>query len=223
MNKYRIDEQKTNNQSLLVCQQKVLPLPTNENTVGMFRGCVLSSVPRGRKNPLWTGLAVRLSLTLEATGAPQSRIAIAAGVAQPVISRTKAGLATPAIDTVERLAAALGVPPGWLAFGDEGTEPFRQRRPRSPVPMDPPTPDPNRREPAGMYKPVGERCKQAREARSLSLRAVAKAAGISAQSLLLTEAGETVPLVSTCEALAVALDVSPCWLAYGYGQGIEDS
>lgn len=66
-------------------------------------------------------------------------------------------------------------------------------------------------------------CQQACEARSLSLRAVAKAAGISAQSLLLTEAGETVPLVSTCEALAVALDVSPCWLAYGYGASIDQN
>lgn len=89
--------------------------------------------------------------------------------------------------------------------------------------MDPPTPVPDRREPAGLYKAVGERCKQAREARSLSLRAVAKAAGISAQSLLLTESGETVPLVSTCEALAVALDVSPCWLAYGYGASIDEN
>jgi len=29
------------------------------------------------------------------------------------------------LSTIERLAAALGVPPGWLAYGYEGSEPFR--------------------------------------------------------------------------------------------------
>lgn len=222
MNKYGIDEFKTNNQLHIGCQQKVSTLGESRITVAFVRGCVLSGVPRGRKNPLCTTLSVRLSLTIEAARTPQTRVAAAAGIAQPVISRTMAGLSTPAIDTVERIAAALGVPPGWLAYGDEGTEPFRQRRPRSPVPMDPPVPEPAQREPAGLYKGVGERCKQARTARGLSLRAVAKAAGISAQSLLLTEAGETVPLVSTCEALAGALLVSPVWLAYGYGVGVEE-
>lgn len=128
----------------------------------------------------------------------------------------------PKIDTVERVAAALGIPPGWLAYGDEGTETFQQRRPRSPVPMDPPVPEPGQREAAGLYRALGARCKQAREHRGLSLRALARQAGISAQSLLLTEAGETVPLVSTCEALAGALFVSPVWLAYGYGVGVEE-
>lgn len=178
-------------------------------------------VAQGIKNPLWTGLPRRLSLVRETAGLFRRDLSRAAQCGDAVVAAVERGTNVPRVDTVERLASALGVPPGWLAFGDEGTEPFRQRRPRSPVPMDPPTPEPNRREPAGLYKAVGERCKQAREARALSLRAVAKAAGISAQSLLLTEAGETVPLVSTCEALAVALDVSPCWLAYGYGASVE--
>lgn len=68
---------------------------------------------------------------------------------------------------------------------------------------------------------MGARARKAREFRGLTLRAAARQAGLSAQSLLVTEAGETVPLVSTCEALAGALFVSPVWLAYGYGQGIE--
>ena len=191
-------------------------------TDAMHRRSVVNSVPRGSKNPLWVGLPIRLSQMRAQARVPQRALADMADRSNANISLTESGKSIPAVDTVERLAAALGIPPGWLAYGDEGTEPFRQRRPRSPVPLDPPVPEPGKREPAGLYKGVGERCKQARDARGLSLRAVAKAAGISAQSLLLTEAGETVPLVSTCEALAVSLDVSPCWLAYGYGQGIED-
>ena len=177
---------------------------------------------QGVKNPLWYGLPLRLSSLRETARVFRRDLSRLAGLADTAVSAVERSAQTPGIDNVERLAAALGIPPGWLAYGDEGTEPFRQRRPRSPVPLDPPVPEPGKREPAGLYKGVGERCKQARDARGLSLRAVAKAAGISAQSLLLTEAGETVPLVSTCEALAVSLDVSPCWLAYGYGQGIED-
>ena len=90
-----------------------------------------------------------------------------------------------------------------------------------PVPMDPPTltlGSASHRAPTLQWASDAS----ARISRSLSIRGVAKAAGISAQSLLLTEAGETVPLVSTCEALAVALDVSPVWLAYGYGVGVEE-
>jgi transcriptional regulator with XRE-family HTH domain len=180
-------------------------------------------VAQGIKNPLWTGLTRRLSLVRETAGLFRRDLSRAAYCGDAVVAAIERGTNVPKVDTVERLAAALGIPPGWLAYGDEGTEPFRQRRPRSPVPLDPPVPEPGKREPAGLYKAVGERCKHARDARGLSLRAVAKAAGISAQSLLLTEAGETVPLVSTCEALAVSLDVSPCWLAYGYGVGVESN
>lgn len=183
---------------------------------------VATVVPRGLKNPVWLGLSRRFAAVIELGGVNKLQLAGLSQLNYATVWRLEEGSVGVRIDTVERLAAALGIPPGWLAYGDEGTEPFRQRRPRSPVPLDPPVPEPGKREPAGLYKGVGERCKQARDARGLSLRAVAKAAGISAQSLLLTEAGETVPLVSTCEALAVSLDVSPCWLAYGYGSGIED-
>lgn len=144
-----------------------------------------------------------------------------AGFARGSLTRVEDGHSKPAIDTIERIASALGVDPGWLAYGDEGTEELRQRRPRPVWPMDPPAPKPGNREPVLLCKGMGVRCKQAREHRGLSLRAFARQAGISAQSLLLTEAGETMPLVSTCEALAGALFVSPVWLAYEYGVGVE--
>lgn len=50
------------------------------------------------------------------------------------------------------------------------------------------------------------------------MRELALAAGVSGQTVSITEAGGTVPLVSNCEALAVALDVSPGWLAFGVGE-----
>lgn len=207
---------------IMECQlKKVFPterVHTSISSVAVLRDVVT----RGKKNPLWLGLTTRVQTARTDAGLHRLALEQLVGFSRGSLTRIEEGHSKPAIDTVERIAMALGVSPGWLAYGDEGTEPFRQRRARSPVPMDPPTPDPGKREPSGAYLAVGERCKRARISRSLSIRGVAKAAGISAQSLLLTEAGETVPLVSTCEALAVALDVSPVWLAYGYGVGVEE-
>lgn len=205
------------------CQLKKVSATQSGQTSIPAVAVLVGTVTRGRKNPLWFGFTTRIQAARSDAGLHRLALEQLAGFARGSLTRLEEGHSKPALDTVERIAQALGVSPGWLAYGDEGTEPFRQRRPRSPVPLDPPVPEPGKREPAGLYQGVGERCKQAREARGLSLRAVAKAAGISAQSLLLTEAGETVPLVSTCEALAVSLDVSPCWLAYGYGVGVEDN
>lgn len=204
------------------CQLKKVSATQSGQTSHSAVAVLVGTVTRGRKNPLWFGLTSRIQAARSAAGLHRLALEQLAGFARGSLTRLEEGHSKPALDTVERIAQALGVSPGWLAYGDEGTEPFRQRRTRSPVPLDPPVPEPGKREPSGLYKPVGERCKLAREARGLSLRAVAKAAGISAQSLLLTEAGETVPLVSTCEALAVSLDVSPCWLAYGYGVGVKE-
>jgi transcriptional regulator with XRE-family HTH domain len=57
--------------------------------------------------------------------------------------------------------------------------------------------------------------------KGLTLRAVASAAGVSPQSILLIEKGESEPRISTVEEIAVALDVAPGWLAYGEGEGPE--
>ena len=179
-------------------------------------------VVQGHKEPLYAALPLRMRRLRKAASLTPNALGVLVGWTSAPIVKIEEAARIPAVDTVERLAAALGVSPGWLAYGDEGTETFQQRRPRSPVPMDPPVPEPGQRESAGLYREMGARCKRAREHRGLSLRALARQAGISAQSLLLTEAGETVPLVSTCEALAGALFVSPVWLAYGYGVGVEE-
>ena len=138
------------------------------------------------------------------------------------MTRIENGLTIPAVDTLEKIAAAIGVAPMWLAYGYEGVDRFRQRRA---LPVDEsgvPQFEPDARATRELHLGIAKRASLARQIRGYSLRAIARAAGLSAQSLLMTEAGETIPLVSTCEALAVALDVAPSWLAFGVGVGPEE-
>lgn len=104
----------------------------------------------------------------------------------------------PRLDTVERLADALRVSPGWLAYGIEGewtaSETLRCSQ-------------------------VGTRLREAREAAGLSMNAVGRLAGSSAAAVLGVERGVK-PALDTLEALATALGVSPSWLAFGLGDRV---
>lgn len=62
---------------------------------------------------------------------------------------------------------------------------------------------------------IGERLREARLERGLSVRALSEAAGVSKSAISSIETGEHDPSCTTVERLARALDVSPCWLAYG--------
>jgi DNA-binding XRE family transcriptional regulator len=104
----------------------------------------------------------------------------------------------PGVDIVEKLAAALNLLPCFLAYGidapvAEGYTPGSER--------------------------VGDRLRQAREARGLSKNALGKSSGTTGQTVRNIETGQTLPSVATAEQLAKALGVSPCWLAYGQGEG----
>lgn len=150
-----------------------------------------------------------------------SEVGLAVGLSRQTCAYIETASRVPGIDTVEKIASSLGVSPCWLAYGSEGTEQFQQKRPRSldnDVSAcgagDDGQPEPFR----GRYKGAGERCKALREARGLSLRQLAEAAGISVQTVANTEAGSTVPKVDNVERLAVALDCAPCWLAFGVGK-----
>ena len=123
------------------------------------------------------------------------------------------GSQVPGIDIVEKLAAGLGLPPGWLAFGNEADLPFRQKQ--IALKYDEPEPQPGIGLFRARYETCGERLRQAREQSGHSLRAIAEAAGVSFQAVQYTESGLTAPRVDTIEAIAVALDVPPGWLAYG--------
>lgn len=177
-------------------------------------------MPQGIKNPLWFGLPDRLLRLRCDADLGQQQLAALAGCSSPLVSLTENGHSTPAADTVERLALALGVSPAWLAFGHEAEHPFRQRRPRPPIPPTDPTPQPAKAPvvSATLHLGLAKRLRAARDVRTMSMRQLANAAGVSAQSVMMTEAGNTIPKVSTCERLAQALDVAPGWLAYGLGE-----
>ena len=148
-------------------------------------------VVQGHKRPLHEGLPQRLRWVRKKSGLTQS--ALGQLIQWGSTSALEEGGQRPAIDTVERLASVLGVDASWLAYGDEANVAFRQRQPRAVLPPDPPEPTPGRREPQGRWRGVSERLRAAREAKGLSLRAVAAAAEISPQALSMAEAGRVTP------------------------------
>lgn len=179
-------------------------------------------MPKGVKNPLNWGVGDRLRRLGEENNLTQTRIGELAGVSHNAISQIERAARSPRLDIVERLATALGVSPAWLAFGEQGHLRFRQRHPRPVLPSELPPVSPAIREPLRLCQGIGDRLRQARHARGLSTRALSEPAGVSHQTVLHIEDGETIPLLTSCERLAVALDVSPGWLAFGEGEGLED-
>lgn len=183
------------------------------NTVGVCGG-----VARGRKNPLWQGLADRLKRLRDHAGLTQAEVGKAAGCGGSVIHFIEAGR-RPGVDTLARIAAALDVPACWLAFGADGDEPFREKVPRPEPPPEAP--------PAKLTDALGVvvteglagRLATARLAARLSMRELGRQAALSVNAISLLESGRGVPRVDSCEALARALNVAPCWLAYGVGRG----
>jgi transcriptional regulator with XRE-family HTH domain len=125
----------------------------------------------------------------------------------------------PRIDTIERLACALGVPASWLAFGEQAGQPFRKRRPSPVLPPAAPEPVPEGLPYEGLHAGMAERLRSTREALGMSLRELSGPAQVSFEQIRKCEAGLTIARVDTCERLALALDVAPGWLAYGVGQG----
>lgn len=138
------------------------------------------------------------------------------------VSRLESGEITPRIDTIEKIAASIGVSPCWLAYGDDGSGPFRQKISRVgdqlagkragqlPAPAGPqPYED--------LAKGCGGRLADLRKSAGLSLRELAQQCGISFETIRNIEAGTSVPKVDSIFQIAVALDCAPCWLAYGIG------
>lgn len=63
-------------------------------------------------------LGARLREAREAASVTQTSLAEAAGISRPAVSQFESGLKRPELETVERLAFALDVRAGWLAFGE---------------------------------------------------------------------------------------------------------
>lgn len=150
---------------------------------------------RGRRNPLHHGLAKRLRAARRAVGESPHGLSVAAGVASPVASSIEDG-AIPRLDIVEKLARVLKISPCGLAYNVAA--PFLES-----VDL--------------QCARVGQRLQQVRMAQGLSRKALARSASSTDTTIRLTEEGATMPSVGTVEALAKALGIDPCWLAYGHG------
>lgn len=151
-------------------------------------------VVRGRKNPLYFGLARRLAAAREAAGIARQPLSQLAGVGKATVQRLEAESSIPSVETLERIADALQLSPCWLAFGEE--QPFTATAELR-------------------CAAIGARLRQAREALGLSRHALGKAAGTTGTTVQTIEDGLSMPGLDIVEQLAKALRVTPCWLAYG--------
>lgn len=184
-----------------------------------FTDGVSSAVTSGRKNPLWFGVSKRLARVREQAGLSMLGASKLAGLTASGWRYIEIDERVPLINTVEKIALSLGVAPCWLAFGEDGDSPFQQKIPRLGMePSTDPVPAPQVAE-ASAYLGLGQRLKTARKAKAVSMRELARQVGLSVNAVSLLEAGTGIPRVDNCEALALALDVAPCWLAFGVGRG----
>lgn len=177
---------------------------------------------RGHKNPLYLAISKRLLKLRRTHDLGQREIARSGLVPQVTLGQVERGVSVGRIDTIEKIAASIGVSPCWLAYGDDGSGPFRQKISRVgdqlagkragqlPAPAGPqPYED--------LAKGCGGRLADLRKSAGLSLRELAEQCGISFETIRNIEAGTSVPKVDSIFQIAVALDCAPCWLAYGIG------
>lgn len=157
-----------------------------------------SGVVRGKKNPLHFGFPRRLKRARKGLGL--SRFAAtnkAMAKDRELVASLEEGERIPRLDTVERIAYALGLSPAFLAYGIEGEAGPLAKGLRC--------------------EGVAQRLADTRAARGLTMRALARLAGLTDTAVRSTESGSSVPTVATLEAFAHALEVSPAWLAFGIG------
>jgi transcriptional regulator with XRE-family HTH domain len=155
-------------------------------------------VVRGRKNPLFMGLAARLKMARKTAALNRQSVTQRAQLSDvSAVLGMEQGQRIPRLDTIERVAYALGLSPAFLAYGIEsdGSQPTEGLR----------------------CEGVASRLRQTRAARGLTMRALARAAGLTDTAVRSTETGASMPGIATVEAFAIALGVSPGWLAYGLG------
>lgn len=163
------------------------------------QGCadlVASLVVQGRRNPLHTDFALRLARAREAAGMTGAGLSVAIGMHRAAASGLERGGRVPRVDTVEKLAKALGVSPCYLAYGVE-----------LPCP----------RHTGTRFSDMPQRLSVIRQERGLSRLELGRLSATSHTFVRMTETGTTVPNIAKVEQLAKALNVSVCWLAYGIG------
>lgn len=152
-------------------------------------------VVKGVPNPRWAKFPDRLRRSRLVAGMHAAGLSSAAGLNSTAVLRLESGSSLPQLPTVEKLARALGLSPGWLAFG---------------------LGDAAAQAGAELCLGLADRARATRRERGLSAMGLARQAGLTDGAVRSVEGGRH-PSLSTIEALAVALGVSPAWLAYGTG------
>ncbi len=197
-----------------MCQAFSMLRSSTVGTSDLHMEVLQGSVVRGRKNPYWQDLPNRLVWLREQADLSLAAMTAICGVdVRTIWAIEKGGRAN--IRTIERIATALGVPACFLAFGERGERPFSFRIPRSQQPL--PICAPSAKPGDELHLGFAARLTQARENRGHSLRELSRRAGLSVTAVSNYERSINLPLVDAVEQLAVALSVSPCWLAYGTG------
>jgi transcriptional regulator with XRE-family HTH domain len=155
-------------------------------------------VVRGRQNPKHLSFSTRFRRARRQSALSLVDLAERAGLAgASVVRYLETGMRAPRLDTVERLAHGLGLSPAFLAF-DLGAD--------TSLPAD------------GLRcEGIASRLRETRTVCGLTMRALARAAGLTDTAVRSTESGASIPSIATAESLAKALGVSPAWLAFGEG------
>lgn len=163
----------------------------------MLRG----SVVRGQKNPLHHGLPLRLGRALKQAGLTRTALARLAGVSHPIVGSLETRQSITTVNTIARLASALGVSSSWLAYGiGEQTD----------------------QDNAASCNGMDERLRIVRNARGHTRTELARLAEVTPGTIAHVEGGGQAK-VNTVESLAKALAVSPGWLAFGIGPEVLPS
>ena len=150
---------------------------------------------RGSPNPLYFGLPKRLRSARNKASRTKMSVTQGAGVGQAAAHDIEAGQRVPSVATVARLASALGVAAGWLAYG-LGEQLVSGA--------------------ASTTDGMGARLAAIRTERGETKAALARAVGLSPSTVADIERGAQTG-VDVLEALAKVLSVSPAWLAFGEG------
>jgi len=152
------------------------------------------SLTRGVRNPLHFTLGERLKKARVAAGVVPSILCKQLGLSNDTIGRIERGR-VPGVDVLEKLARGLRLSPCALAFGVD--VPYVEEPQGAPL----------------RCEGIGERLRTMRELAGLSKNALGIAAEITGQTVANIEGGK-LPGVDVAEALAQALRISPCWLAW---------
>ena len=150
---------------------------------------------RGSPNPRHLGLAARLRRARKTAGLTRTALALKVGGDQTTALDIETEQRLPTVRTIARLASALGVAAGWLAYG---------------------LGDMMADGPAVTTDGMAERLQAVRIERELTKAALARLVNLTPSTVGDIEKGAQSG-VEVIEALAKALDVSPAWLAFNQG------